>query len=261
MLRSSENDLKIRTMLKRIYSYLLILSASALFVVACKDDDGDEIVKFTSNVNVAASSEVADKYAMTLEFSTDDGATWVKYPIVKVGQTYLARVFNQTTGSELANSTCFNVDWSASNPQPTEAPASQVAKFIMKSTSAINATVTNVPFVANDVAGKYEVVTDDWEDFFPGDVLTLEAIDATHVRIVEYPGTSTNHKPLVITVPDPTMGGVSVVSSQNNGAYGSTQLTTSGSGTIDCHGDIELHLDFVYGSTSYAGNVLELKKK
>jgi hypothetical protein len=241
----------------------MILSASALFVVACKDDDNDEVTKFTSNVDVASSSIKADKYSMSLEFSTDEGKTWVLYPVVKVGQTYWARVMNTKAAAEVTNNTCFNVDWSASNPQPVEVPASQVGKFVMKDNNAIIATVTNVPFVANDVAGKYEVVTDDWEDFAPGDVVTVEAIDATHVRIVEYPGTSKNHAPLVITVPDPTLGGTAVINSQANGAYGSTALTTSGSGTISCHGDILLTLNFTYTNPtgSSSGNVLELKKK
>jgi hypothetical protein len=246
-------------MTKRIFSYIMMVSASALFMISCSEDE-DKIEKFTSKVAVTGTSIAADKYAMTLQFSTDNGATWVKYPVVKVGQSYLATVFNQTKEAEVNGNTCFTVDWSGSNPQPVSVDGG-VGAFTMTSSNELVATVVNVPFVSTDAAGKYEVVTDDWEDFAPGDVLTVESIDATHVRIVEYPGTSTNHKPLVITVPDPTLGGTAVVSSQSNGAYGSTQLTTAGSGEVNCHGDIKLTLNFTYTGGSSAGNVLELKKK
>jgi hypothetical protein len=83
--------------------------------------------------------------------------------------------------------------------------------------------------------GRYEVVQDDWEDFHPGDILTLEAIDITHFRIVEYPGTTFSHKGLVITLDD-LVTGTATIESQNNGSYnasGSQTVTTTGYGTVN----------------------------
>jgi hypothetical protein len=249
-------------MFKRIFSYTIILAGSLLVLISCDKDDDDKITKFDSKVDVSSSSIVADKYQMTLKFSTDNGTTWVDYPIVKVGQSYQVKVIDEKTGTDATEESCFVSDWSSSNPQPAGVDGG-VATFTMSSTNELIAKVTNVPFVAAAVAGKYEVVTDDWEDFVPGDVLTVQAIDDTHIRIVEYPGTSTNHAPLVITIPNPALGGAAIVASQNNGAYGATVLTTKGTGNVTCYGTIALSLDFTYTNPtgSSAGNVLELKKK
>src|SRR5258706_7656544 len=49
------------------------------------------------------------------------------------------------------------------------------------------------PFVADDAVGSYTVVRDDWEDVFPGDVVTVDKIDATNIIINEYPTTAREH--------------------------------------------------------------------
>lgn len=252
-------------MIKRIYSYTAMLLGALAVTVSCSEDDSDKITHFSSLVDVSSSSVSADKYNMVTVFSTDGGTTFVDFPKVSKGQQYLVKVVNNASETDATSENCFILDWSGSNPQPSSVDNNGVATFTMSSTNDILAKVTNVPFVAADVAGSYEVVTDDWEDFAEGDVLTVQAIDATHIEILEYPATSTAHAPLVITIPDPSLGGAAVVESQFSGQYTASgyKTTTSGKGLVNCNGTISLTLDFKLTNPSgtYTGNVLELKKK
>ncbi|HNH61941.1 MAG TPA: hypothetical protein PLS80_18025 [Cyclobacteriaceae bacterium] len=98
-----------------------------------------------------------------------------------------------------------------------------------------------------NMAGTYTVVTDDWEDFAPGAHLTVSVVDETHIRIVQYPGTTVSHQGLLLTVADFSTGDI-VVASQNNGSYnasGTQATTTSGTGEITEPCRIELDLTFV----------------
>lgn len=115
----------------------------------------------------------------------------------------------------------------------------------------------------DDIAGTYVVVTDAWEDYDEGDEITVEAVDATHIRIMGYPATSFNAQPLVVTLTN-AGSGASTVESQNNGSYdaGGTQaVTTTGTGTIsNCNG-IDLTLTFVLPCCgTFADNHLVLEK-
>ncbi|MCW3089858.1 MAG: hypothetical protein JWP81_927 [Ferruginibacter sp.] len=53
-------------------------------------------------------------------------------------------------------------------------------------------------FNVDDFAGDVRIVIDEWEDYFPGDVVTLTKVDANHLSFV-YP-TAFNVKPIVITI-------------------------------------------------------------
>ena len=130
-------------MYKRIYSYLTILSGSLLFLVSCDNSDDDKVTKFTSNVDVTNSAylEKADTYNMSLKFSTD-GATFVDFPVVKVGETYKVKVFNVDAGADVTVQNCFDVDWSASTPAPVSVDASTgIAEFKMATTNELKATL------------------------------------------------------------------------------------------------------------------------
>lgn len=120
-----------------------------------------------------------------------------------------------------------------------------------------------VGMTIDDLLGIYTVVTDDWEDFHPGDHLTIEAVDETHVSIKEYPATSVSHKGLVLTIADFTAGGI-VVESQNNGSYnasGTQTTTTTGTGEISEPCVIELTLNFSLPCCgSFNGNSLILQR-
>ncbi len=112
--------------------------------------------------------------------------------------------------------------------------------------------------------GDYEVVIDDWEDYSKGDVLTVEIVDATHLRVVDYPGTSVNHVDMIITITNLATGAATVVS-QNNGSYnasGTQQTTTSGSGSVTPCDGIQLTLNFALPCCgSFNDNAFVLKKK
>lgn len=246
------------------------MAGSALFLVACNDDE-DKIEHFSTLVDVSQSVMTDAKYDVITVFSTDGGATFVEYPTVSVGQTYLvtALVHDETVGDiYLTDENCYDVDWSASNPKPVSVSGG-VATFKMESVNDLSGIVTsNLPVTADKLAGTYVVNTDDWADYHAGDELTVEVIDATHIQIVGYPATAEEHKSLVITLGEDDGGGTveAIVESQYSGSYGGEtyETTTSGAGTATCtFRSIELELDFELPNYPYtsSGNVLFLIKK
>ncbi|MBS1487281.1 MAG: hypothetical protein JST43_06790 [Bacteroidetes bacterium] len=117
------------------------------------------------------------------------------------------------------------------------------------------------PFVATDAAGNYHVVQDDWQDYNPGDPLTVSVVDANNIIINEYPATyGNNHHGLVITV-DPNSG-VATVTKQLSGGYSTSDTEyTAGSGYVfSCVGYIKLVLNFTYNGGAYNGNTLIISK-
>lgn len=116
------------------------------------------------------------------------------------------------------------------------------------------------PFVADDAVGTYTVVQDDWEDVFPGDQLTVTKIDATHIKVEEYPATSREHAGMVITV-DASSGAATVLK-QYSGGYGAADTEfTAGSGFVfSCAGYIKVTLNFTYNGGAYNGYTLIISK-
>lgn len=227
---------------------------------ACKDDD-EGVEHFSTMVDVSASSLAEHKYDIITVFSTDGGTTFVEYPNIAPGQTYMVKAVDGDV--DITGTNCFAVDWSSSSPQPKSVSAG-VATFVMGSKNDLIAVATNIPVVAAEMEGTYEVVTDEWVDFHAGDELTVEAIDATHIRIVEYPNTGVDHAALVITIDDFSTG-ASTVEEQYNGAYSDPDddgTTTTGTGTVSsCGGTIDLVLNFNVAGDDYNDNALVLKRK
>jgi hypothetical protein len=98
--------------------------------------------------------------------------------------------------------------------------------------------------------------------------LTIERVDDTHIRIVDYPATGRAHADLVVTLANGSVGGTGVVESQNSGGYtaGGFDTQTSGTAVLNCHGTISLDLTFVLTNAgasdgTYAGNGLVLEKQ
>lgn len=257
-------------MFKKIYSYLVLFS----LLVACKDETVG-ITTYTRKIDMSKSSISSYQLQSAFLYSIDDGNTFVAFPNLKNGQTYQAKIVynpdpdNYTfpdEGSIQEVTICpFLVDWTASDPQPKSVDsATGIATFVAGGKNSVVATVTNIPFNAQEAAGTYAVVNDDWADFNEGDLLTVQRIDDTHIKVVEYPATAVNHAGLVITITNSTTG-VASVASQDSGAYSDPNVdeeTTSGTGVVSsCAGTIDLTLKFVLAGKSYAGNVLSLKKK
>lgn len=144
-------------MYKRIY--ISILSVSLTVLLSCDNSDDNKISKFTSNVVVTNSAHFtkADTYLMTLKFSMDKGSTFVDFPVVKVGETYKVKVFN-VAKSDVTVQNCFDVDWSASNPQPMNVdPLTGIAEFTMGTTNELHATVADhySPLDVASLVGKW----------------------------------------------------------------------------------------------------------
>jgi hypothetical protein len=113
------------------------------------------------------------------------------------------------------------------------------------------------PFNADEAAGTYTVVRDDWEDVFPGDNLEVVKIDATTIDIVQYPATN-NPVPLRVKV-DPTSG-AATVTKQLNGKY-TFDLFTAGTGFVfSCAGYVTLTLNFTYNGGAYNGYTIIIQK-
>jgi hypothetical protein len=96
-----------------------VLAASLFFAVACKEDDDNKIEKFTSNIDVTNSVLRDDKYSMSFLFSTDDGNTWVDFPVLKPGQSYMVKVVKVVTEDDgtitkelVTAAEDFEFDWS-----------------------------------------------------------------------------------------------------------------------------------------------------
>jgi hypothetical protein len=144
-------------MFKRIYNYTLILAASLFFAVACKENDDNRIQKFTSNVDVSNSLLRDDKYSMTFLFSTDEGKTWVDYPILKPGQSYMVKVLDIKSGDVVSTDDAFEFDWSKSNPAPVGDATAEIAKFTSSKENDVKVSIVShlCPYNASSWTGAW----------------------------------------------------------------------------------------------------------
>lgn len=121
--------------------------------------------------------------------------------------------------------------------------------------------------------GTFVVVSDLWQDMAPGDLITLNAIDATHFGVLYSPaasgGTLKNAIPFVVTI-DPNNSLVPSVALQTVGTgwtYDGSQpvkvqTTTSANNSLSsCAKTLSLNLNWTQGLGSYTGYVLKLKKQ
>jgi hypothetical protein len=144
-------------MFKRIYNYTLVLAASLFFAVACKEDDDNRIEKFTSNVDVSNSLLRDDKYSMTFLFSTDEGKTWVDYPILKPGQSYMVKVLDSKSGDVVTADDDFEFDWSKSTPAPVGDATAETAKFTSSKENDVKVSIVShlCPYNASSWTGAW----------------------------------------------------------------------------------------------------------
>lgn len=236
---------------KFIYGLLVILSLSAS-AISCGDDDGG-----------GASAGFA---GIASSYSEEDGEVTMVIPFVNgsVSASDILIDGSATEGEdfELIGVTEEGVELKFMDDDKWE-DIEKVRVRIKNSSGNINSmhivTVLSdnnncedpVGMVATDLDGVYEVVTDDWEDFEPGDHVSIVPVDETHVMIAEYPGTNTNHHGLVLTITDPISDLATVnivVESQINGSYSTvsnSQVTTTGTGSLTGPCNIELNLKMV----------------
>jgi hypothetical protein len=119
------------------------------------------------------------------------------------------------------------------------------------------------PFVQTGFAGDFEVLEDGWEDYFPGDVITIKDEGANKISF-NY-ATGFNVKPIIIDI-DPASGAATVPAV----AYGSYSATgtiysakTSGTSNyvFSCIGTITLRLNQTGGGSNFGDYTIRLKKK
>lgn len=279
---------------KKIYSFLTLLVICITATSSCKNEE-DDVFAFSTKLNAVENSKLYNYIKsypsavrggslsnsnplpyLSLIFSTDGGNTFVQYPILKVGQEYVVKLVlidnshhDNLPGIEVVvdeyDGQCYEIDWSNSVPKPVSTNvANGTATFVLGDNNRVEANIEDLPVNVADLAGDYTVINDVWEDYHPGDELTITQVDATHIQIEGYPATQYDAEPLILTITNLNTGTVNV-ESQNNGSYnssGTQAVTTTGSGTVaSCNGSISLVLNFSLPCCgSYNGNSLVLQK-
>lgn len=238
---------------KLINGFLLALSLS-VFAVSCSDDDGD---KTSAGFAGIAST-----------FYEGSGDATVTIPIVNGNVSESDLVFDGTATEgedyEVLGVTDEGVQIKFIDDSDCEGIETVRIRITGKSSNAnVIHTATIISgdetFTTEEMVGTYTVVTDTWVDFLPGDELTVERVDATHIRVVEYPATGFSHQPMVITIDDLTSGAARV-ETQASGSYnasGTQSTTTTGTGFASKCGGIDLTLVFSLGGSSQYHLVLE----
>jgi hypothetical protein len=155
-------------MLKRIYSYAAIILGSVSFLVACSDDDDNNIKHYSAQADVSNSYQytvfnsetmASEKYKIVMLFSTDNGATYVEYPQLKVGQSYKIKMVDRTDDGDIevtSDDSCLKFDWSASTPGPISGTNDAIAEFKMASSNDIVVKIADyTPYQASSWTGKW----------------------------------------------------------------------------------------------------------
>ncbi|MFD2919906.1 hypothetical protein ACFS6H_09325 [Terrimonas rubra] len=119
------------------------------------------------------------------------------------------------------------------------------------------------PFNINVFSGNFEVLRDDWEDYFPGDIVTLSVVGGK-IRF-DYP-TPFNHQPLLIDVnPNTFATSVPLTAfgsySATGTVYSAKSVADANSVVVPCDEKISVVLNFTAGSSNFGNGLLTLKKK
>lgn len=123
------------------------------------------------------------------------------------------------------------------------------------------------PFVATGFPGNFRVRVDEWEDWGPGDVVTVTSATATSIALRAYPNPAYGSFIADMTVNINAANGIATVTNQTYGNYGPIIAATSvGSANFvfACTGTIDLRLNHhVPGSTasSYGTYWIRLTKQ
>ena len=113
--------------------------------------------------------------------------------------------------------------------------------------------------------GNYVVLQDDWQDYFPGDVITVTQIDATHLSF-RYLAT-TNNQPIIVTINPAT--NVTSVAKQVYGDYpwnGFGNISVASVASNDnvvapCDRSFGVFLAHTVTAGSYGNYLIKLKKQ
>lgn len=227
-------------MIQRILSCLFILAGFAPMIVSCDDDD-DKIKTFSAQVDAGNATIIGpNKYEAIVLYSTDGGATYHEFPIIKPGEAYKAKVIYE--GEDLTADPCYKLDWSASDPAPIGAANSDVADFVMQRDTELRVVIVDYsPYQAGFWTGEW-IGTEDGACCAGDDANTLrtDPDDPNKIIMDNYWGDhvdvymifkpSTNAGDQIVTIPEQTTseGGIA-----------------SGTGTYDqCRGTFVIHAKY-----------------
>ena len=114
--------------------------------------------------------------------------------------------------------------------------------------------------------GNFEVVTDEWNDYVPGDVIEITKVDDTHISFLHI--AATNPVPLIITI-NPLDNGASVAKQTVGGtwawggpAYADPFILTAGGSSANfvspCDQTLTLALNYGYSAGTFGGGPYKL---
>jgi len=119
-------------------------------------------------------------------------------------------------------------------------------------------------FNADDFTGNFKVVADDWQDYLPGDIVTLTKVDSTHISFV-YP-TAFDVKPIVITINPNNSTTITKVSFGRYTAGGTLYVAEPAAGAdnivLPCEKTISVRINFSSSTgTNFGIGLFKLKKQ
>ncbi|HTE31532.1 MAG TPA: hypothetical protein VK666_14220 [Chryseolinea sp.] len=242
---------------KRIIKIFISFFVSTLIISSCEEDDGVPYT-YTSQVDLKSSSIVDDQHKSVLLYSIDDGATFVDYPDLKVGQAYKVKVIirKADTPDKYLTADQFAFDWTGSDPAPADASA-DMPQFTLGESNNVKVKIIDkhCPFVASSWVG-------DWIGFENGaccgghDELTIEQdpdpakpnrliisnfwADGPAVKVFVDFSPSTNYFDQLVDMPEQET---------------SEEGTASGSGTYDqCAGTLQIATTYTIDGDTYEWN-------
>ncbi|HMI68261.1 MAG TPA: hypothetical protein VK517_19605 [Cyclobacteriaceae bacterium] len=233
-------------MYKKNKSFVAFVVVILLLVTCTKSDKNG--VFFAATIDLRNSSIAADRTQTSLYFSLDDGATFTDAQTLPVGQKYRVKVVDAKIKAIFKP--VYAVDWSASNPQPSDA-SSQTPEFTMQSSNTLSAIITGDPYCA--------FVPTVWTGAWGGDevgsccggtdanILTQDATDPNKLIMDNFWGdhvdayilfsASTPNGDQIVTIPEQTT---------------SEGGTASGTGTYSqCYGTFTINTTYVLGASTY----------
>jgi hypothetical protein len=232
-------------MINKIFS-LLVVAAGSVYLTSC-DNNEDAIKTFNSLVDVSNTSIEADKFDVVTVFSTDGGATFVDYPVIKKGETYMVKAVNHHTGLDLTTPNCFDVDWSTSDPQPDNV-SEGVATFTMGTNGSLVGKVTDyvAPYDASAWVGTI-IALEDYGSATWGPYEVVLTQDGTNPNRFHLDNFYDSGLPAFIDF-DGAAGTVKFPDGQSPGG----KALTNSSGTFNqCAGSFEISLNYDGGDWLY----------
>jgi hypothetical protein len=239
---------------KRLLKTIFAMACPLLFATCTSSDKG--ITDFTTKIDASASRTSSD--ALAYSFSTD-GKTYTQFPSVAVGTKLWVKIADNTTGQYINNYNYFGLDWSLSNPKPTNEVTSDNPTFIVGSVTQLSVAITDYtycPFIPAKWTG-------DWGGDEVGaccggtdpNTFTMDSSNPNKFTADNFWGIGSPWY-IVFTPSTSTADQVVAMPSQSidASAIGGTSSTGSGTGTYDqCKGTFTLNVTYVVTGGPNAG--------